>query len=201
LSLRCAYCGSEDVTGHHITGRDTQLQYLDPRLTVPLCHDHHYLAHDDLRVAGVDDPAAGTSPRLPFVERVELRLRRLAVALGRLAPRSPIGRGLVGWRLARSDGRTSLHAIFVSAISATRGGEAIRVTTSQRREPFYSSSKNEGTTSTSSTWRIVVRTPSWYCLSRSQSLSPSIRSIVGAPSRVASVFASAVNVPVVMSSP
>jgi hypothetical protein len=92
MSVRCAYCDAEGAMRHHLTGRDPQLRYLDPRLTLPLCHDHHQLIHDDLRVVGVDDPATGTSRRLPFVERVEWRLRRLAVALGRLA------RALPDWR-------------------------------------------------------------------------------------------------------
>jgi hypothetical protein len=89
MSLRCAYCGVEGAMGHHVTGRDPQLQYLDPRLTIQLCHDHHQLVHDDLRAVGADDPVAKAPRQLPFVERVEWRLRRLAVVLGRLATAVP----------------------------------------------------------------------------------------------------------------
>lgn len=56
-------------------------------------------------------------------------------------------------------------------------------------------SKNAGSTSTSST--SLTDTPSFKSLSSRQSVSPSTRSIVGAPSRVDSLRASAVNVPVV----
>ena len=89
MSERCAYCGGKHPLTHHATGRDHQLRYLDPSLTIPLCHDHHQLVHDDLRAAGVDDPQTRAAIRLSFVERVEVRLRRLAVAIGRLASMFP----------------------------------------------------------------------------------------------------------------
>jgi hypothetical protein len=89
VSERCAYCGGEDPLAHHATGRDPQLRYLDPNLTIPLCHDHHQLVHDDLRAAGVDDPQTRAAVRLSFIECVEVRLRRLAVAIGRLAGKLP----------------------------------------------------------------------------------------------------------------
>jgi hypothetical protein len=54
---------------------------------------------------------------------------------------------------------------------------------------------------TSSNLRVVVRTPRSYCLSSPQRQSPSMRSIGGAPSRVASFLAPAVNVPVVIRRP
>src|SRR5207247_782721 len=63
------------------------------------------------------------------------------------------------------------------------------------------SSKNSGWIATSSTCRTVVLTPSSYFLSNSHSPSPSIRSIGGAPSRVASRLASPVKLPVVMTKP
>src|SRR5260370_1763506 len=58
---------------------------------------------------------------------------------------------------------------------------------------------HSGSIVTSST--ILVATPSLRFFKRSQRRSPSIRSIGGAPSRVASFFASAVNVPVVINNP
>ena len=84
MSVRCTYCDGE-IRWHHLTGRDPQLRYLDPHLTLPLCHDHHQLIHDDLRAAGVDDPRERSAERLCWVERVERRLRWLAIAAGRLA--------------------------------------------------------------------------------------------------------------------
>lgn len=89
MSLRCVYCGAEGALRHHLTGRDAQLRYLDPRLTLPLCHDCHQLVHDDLRTLDVDDPQDRAIEEQPLVELVELRLRRLAVALGRIADALP----------------------------------------------------------------------------------------------------------------
>ena len=63
------------------------------------------------------------------------------------------------------------------------------------------SAKNSGTTSTSSICRTVRRTPRSYSFNSSQSRSPSMRSTGGAPSRVASCFASPVKFPVVIRSP
>jgi len=69
-------------------------------------------------------------------------------------------------------------------------------------DPRYPrSSKKEPRTSTFSTTRSVTRTPRRWLLSSSQSCSPSIRSIGGAPSRVASLRAPGVNAPVVISRP
>ena len=45
--------------------------------------------HDDLRAAGADDPREMSAERLCWVERVERRLRRLAIAASRLASRLP----------------------------------------------------------------------------------------------------------------
>jgi hypothetical protein len=89
MSLGCAHCGIEGAVGHHLTGRDAQLRYLDPRLTIPLCHDLHVLVHDDLRAVGVDDPPHRVTAQQPLVELVAIRLRRLATGLGRIAGMYP----------------------------------------------------------------------------------------------------------------
>ncbi len=65
---------------HHPIGRDHENQYIDPDLVMELCHDHHMLCHDDwhtLELVGIDH-------RLTLIERVELRLRRIAAALSRI---------------------------------------------------------------------------------------------------------------------
>jgi hypothetical protein len=63
------------------------------------------------------------------------------------------------------------------------------------------SPKNAPSMETSSTVRVVVRTPRSYRLRSSHRRSLSMRSIGGTPSRVASFLASAVNVSVVISRP
>jgi hypothetical protein len=66
---------------HHVTGRGQDGEYLDSELKPPLCHDDHELCHEDLRRAGLDRPCQART----FVERVEYRLRRVALFFGRLA--------------------------------------------------------------------------------------------------------------------
>ena len=93
MSRRCVQCGAEQVEGHHLTGRDSQGCYLDRALTLWLCHDHHELAHDDWRTLRIQDPnpdhvECDAAP-LSCVERVELRLRRLATLAGRMAAMLP----------------------------------------------------------------------------------------------------------------
>ena len=91
--LRCVLCEAGDCSGHHLTGRDQNGHYLDPDLIVRHCHDHHTHAHDDWSVLGVQDPPEKTkqaaAPPRPLIERVELRLRRLAVFFGRFAETHP----------------------------------------------------------------------------------------------------------------
>jgi hypothetical protein len=92
----CPFCGGDASVGHHMTGRDRDDRYLDPRLAPSTCHDDHELIHDDWRTLGVDDRlskkereqarAAGPST---LVERVEMRLRRAAVFFSRLAAQHP----------------------------------------------------------------------------------------------------------------
>lgn len=78
----CLWCGERADDEHHLTGRDPHRQYLDEELTAPLCHSDHELAHDELRLAGIDTP-----PTAPWsaVVAVEFRLKRLALFLGGLA--------------------------------------------------------------------------------------------------------------------
>jgi hypothetical protein len=88
----CLICGAKATTAHHPTGRDPLNAYLDPMFTVPACHDHHTLAHDDWFTLGVPEPNRGARSkpeRLTYVERVEWRLRRLAAGAGRLAAAFP----------------------------------------------------------------------------------------------------------------
>ena len=74
----CMWCNAPAVDAHHLTGRAPGRFYLDPELVVPLCHDDHELAHDDLRAARVDVPARRSWSRL---RAVEFRLERLALFL------------------------------------------------------------------------------------------------------------------------
>jgi hypothetical protein len=87
----CLWCGAAGCRGHHPTGRGPDGRYLDPDLTFPSCHDHHELSHDDWRALGIQDCEHGQEPGRPpsFIERVELRLRRLAATVGRLAEAHP----------------------------------------------------------------------------------------------------------------
>lgn len=81
----CLICGRNAHDDHHVTGRS-----LDPQLSFWHCHDHHELLHDDWNSAGVpakdrqrDDRDGDTTPTV--LHALVLRLRRLAMWLGRLA--------------------------------------------------------------------------------------------------------------------
>jgi hypothetical protein len=91
MTARCLTCGATECRGHHVTGRDPDGRYLDPDLRPPYCHDHHELSHDDWRTLGIQNVARGqeAAPQLTLVERVELRLRRLAAAAARQAAAHP----------------------------------------------------------------------------------------------------------------
>jgi hypothetical protein len=84
---------------HHLTGRDHTGGYLDPELTVPVCHDHHTLFHDDWHTGGVHAP----SHELSLIERVEWRLRRAAAGLA---------------RIPAQDDRPSLLGMLATALAA-----------------------------------------------------------------------------------
>lgn len=85
MSARCIGCEAHASRRHHPTGRDFAEEYLDADLTVPVCHDDHELIHDDRRTLGTQEPPAPLS----WFERVELRLRRIAGDLARLAELHP----------------------------------------------------------------------------------------------------------------
>jgi hypothetical protein len=91
MSGGCLWCGSSDCRVHHPTGRGPDGRYLDRDLRFPCCHDHHELSHDDWRALGIHDLGRNQAPerKLARVERVELRLRRLAVTVARLAEAYP----------------------------------------------------------------------------------------------------------------
>jgi hypothetical protein len=77
----CVFCGRLDRgQEHHPTAKDDNDLYLDPDFTVPACHDHHTLVHDDYRTLGIEVVTGPLSP----TERHALRLRRLSVNLARV---------------------------------------------------------------------------------------------------------------------
>jgi hypothetical protein len=83
--LTC-WCGQPADERHHLTarvgGEDTP--YLDPELWVWTCHDDHSLASDDqLRMADWETDL--TRSGVTRLDRLEVRLRRVAAFLGRLA--------------------------------------------------------------------------------------------------------------------
>jgi hypothetical protein len=79
---RCVLCKRPAKDQHHPTLRDAQGERLDDELKVPLCRSHHLAAHNKLRVLDLQRAYGGGSG----VERVELRLRRMAVFLADMAP-------------------------------------------------------------------------------------------------------------------
>lgn len=85
MTGRCIYCGRPAERRHHPTGKDHEDRYLDREFTVPVCHDHHELVGDDRRTLGLE-----VSERpLTWLDRVEVRLRRMAIDAARLAHRYP----------------------------------------------------------------------------------------------------------------
>ena len=85
MSAACLMCGARDCRRHHPTGRDYAEQYLDVDLTVSVCHDDHQLLHDDRHTLGSEKVGAP----LCWFDRVELRLRRLASDMARMAEAHP----------------------------------------------------------------------------------------------------------------
>jgi hypothetical protein len=80
VSPRCIHCGAIAKDAHHLTLRDENGERLDEELTAPFCRPCHLAEHNVLRVLELE----GITSRLSAVERVELRLRRVAVFLARL---------------------------------------------------------------------------------------------------------------------
>jgi hypothetical protein len=104
MTGRCIGCGARATRRHHPTGRDLAERYLDAEFTVAVCHDDHELVHDDRRTLGIHEAAAPLS----WFDRVELRFRRIASDLARLAelgPQNPwFGSRPIAWCRSASDG-------------------------------------------------------------------------------------------------
>jgi hypothetical protein len=77
---QCAFCGGPPDRLHHPTGRDHEDRYLDRLLVLPAEHDCHEFVHDDWRHERLDKLQR---PRT-VVEYLAIRLRRLAMNLGRI---------------------------------------------------------------------------------------------------------------------
>ena len=98
----CAFCGGEAAENHHPTGRDGRGRYLDPRLTLPSCHNDHCLADDDWHTQGIHH----SDPHLTFLELLELSLRRLGACFGRLGQAEnalPLFAALAQWSIDKAD--------------------------------------------------------------------------------------------------
>lgn len=111
----CAACGRGAKRRHHPTARDENGDYLDPGLTWPFCHDDHTLAHDDRYTLGLEL----TEGPLTFLDRAELRLRRIAVDVTRLEATNPapplpsgFGEALTVWAGELSEGGARLNGRY-----------------------------------------------------------------------------------------
>lgn len=93
MSDPCPFSGDLADDRHHLTGTDAAGGYLDPDLVVPTSHSDHELIHDDWHTLGLADAPDG----LTLTGRLELRLRRLAVAIERFAEAQPSWTWLAGW--------------------------------------------------------------------------------------------------------
>jgi hypothetical protein len=92
----CEFCGGSCDQLHHPTGRDHEGRYLDPMLVLRSDHSCHVFVHDDWRHEEIDELKQPRS----IVEYIEIRLRRLAMNLGRIDQRS--GGGTFWGRLAEA---------------------------------------------------------------------------------------------------
>jgi hypothetical protein len=81
----CPITGQRPERSHHLTGRGSDGQQLDDELTAPVSHNAHELVHEDLRNAGIDKRLEMDS----VPERLERRLRRVGLFLGRVAESVP----------------------------------------------------------------------------------------------------------------
>jgi hypothetical protein len=88
----CHICGRPATRIHHPTGRGPDTEYLDPQLTIELCHSHHELCHDDWHTFELEN----VSGPLTVVEQVAVGMRRLALTLARV----DAGEGTFWGRLA-----------------------------------------------------------------------------------------------------
>jgi hypothetical protein len=85
VSEACLQCGNQPGRRHHLTGRAADGSYLDPDLWGRLCATCHPLVHEDWNTAGVCDDITPET----FLDSLELRLRRTAILLGRIADETP----------------------------------------------------------------------------------------------------------------
>ena len=112
MSDVCLLCPRGGRCWHHGTGRDAAGAYLDPDLRARVCVSCHPLLHEDWNTAGVRDRVTPDT----FLDSLELRLRRTALLLGRLAPRTP---GVLGELLARlAEAMASWAALLATALAA-----------------------------------------------------------------------------------
>ena len=111
--LLCPRCGR---SWHHGTGRDAEGAYLDPDLKARLCASCHPLVHEDWNTASVRDRITPTT----FLDSLQLRLRRTALLLGRLAPTipEPYRQPVAGLAEAMASWATQL-ALALAAFDAT----------------------------------------------------------------------------------
>jgi hypothetical protein len=77
----CLLCGKPADAKHHVTWRGRDGRYLDPAFRVPLCHSCHELMGEDRWT----EEGTNLVPPQTFLDSLELRLRRAATFLGRLA--------------------------------------------------------------------------------------------------------------------
>ena len=85
------YCGKRADELHHPTARvaGDGSPYLDPDFRVPACHDDHALAGDDqLRMTDIEPNLSREDATI--LDRIEVRLRRVAAFGGRIAEVLPV---------------------------------------------------------------------------------------------------------------
>lgn len=117
MSNACLFCGGRDACRHHLTGRDANDRYLDPRLWGRLCDSCHPLEHEDWNTAGARDRISPPT----FLDSLQMRLRRTALFLGRLAPTIPgpvgqlvaaLAEATAGWAARLTTALAALDATF-----------------------------------------------------------------------------------------
>jgi hypothetical protein len=79
----CATCPDPSEDDNHLAGRGHDHAQLDDELTAPACHECHEVFHEELRILDLDTPLRSDN----VFERLERRLRRVAVFFGQLFAR------------------------------------------------------------------------------------------------------------------
>lgn len=79
------WCGAPAEELHHPTARvaGDGSPYLDPGFRVPACHDDHALIYDDQRRMADLEPDLARDD-VTILDRLEVRLRRIAAFVGRV---------------------------------------------------------------------------------------------------------------------